>query len=123
MDHPNHCGLNSEGFGQGNYFFSMTGVGPKQLSNVQHIEPHLDKNKALQLMLGEMRIGQRIYNELKEQGRSVTWLAQKLGMERTSLYYTFHQNSIDMELLMRISFHLEHNFLQDVADLCYAHGL
>ena len=74
-------------------------------------------------MLGEMRIGQRIYNELKDQGRSVSWLARQLNMERTSLYYTFHNNSIDLELLLRISFHLNYNFLQDVAEVYKAYGL
>lgn len=123
MNHPNHCGLNSEGFGQGNYFFSMTGVGPKQFNNGQHIESHLEKNKTLQQMLGEMCIGQRIHNELKEQGRSVSWLARQLNMERTSLYYTFHNNSIDLELLLRISAFLGHNFMQDVADVFKAYGL
>lgn len=123
MELQNYRGLNSEGFGQGNCFFSTTSIVPKQLSNVQHVEPHLDKNKALQLMLGEMRIGQRIYNELKDQGRSVSWLARQLNMERTSLYYTFHNNSIDLELLLRISFHLNYNFLQDVAEVYKAYGL
>lgn len=123
MDYPNYCVLNSEDFGRGNCFSPMASVAPKQFNNVQHIEPQLDKNAAIPLMLGEMRIGQRIYDELKEQGRSVSWLARQLGMERTSLYYTFHNNSIDLELLLRISAFLGHNFMQDVADVFKAYGL
>ena len=38
-------------------------------------------------------------------------------MKRTSLYYTFRQNSIDMELLLRISLFLNHISLQDMADV------
>ena len=77
----------------------------------------LSRSEGLQQVIGELRIGQRIHDELKQQGRSVAWLARKLNVERTSLYYTFRQNSIDVELLLRISHYLEHNFLQDVADV------
>ena len=83
----------------------------------------LEKGERLKLAIGELCIGKRIQNELKRQGRTVTWLAQQLCMERTSLYYIFRQNSIDMELLLRISYFLDHNFLQDVADVYKAYGL
>lgn len=77
----------------------------------------LDRNERLKMAVGELRIGQRIHEELKRQGRTVAWLARQLGVERTSLYYTFRQNSIDMELLYRISFFLEHDFFQDIREL------
>ena len=83
----------------------------------------LSEKDRLRKAVEEMRIGQRIHNELKRQGRTVTWLAQQLDMERPSLYYTFRQNSIDMELLMRISFVLNHNFLFDVAGVYSAYSL
>ena len=83
----------------------------------------LDRNERLKLAMNDLRIGQRIHEELKQQGRTVTWLAQQLCMERTSLYYTFRQNSIDVELLLRISAFTNHNFLQDVADVYNAYGL
>ena len=82
-----------------------------------------DRNERLKLAMNDLHIGQRIHEELKRQGRTVTWLAQQLCMERPSLYYTFRQNSIDMELLMRISAFMEHNFLQDVADVFKNYGL
>ena len=82
-----------------------------------------DRSERLKLAINDLRIGQRIHEELKQQGRTTTWLAKQLGMERTSLYYTFRQNSIDMELLMRISAFIGHNFLQDVADVYKAYGL
>ena len=83
----------------------------------------LDRNERLKLAMNDLRIGQRIHAELKQQGRTVTWLAQQLNMERTSLYYTFRQSSIDLELLLRISAFVGHNFLQDVADMYKAYGL
>ena len=82
-----------------------------------------DKTERLKLAINDLQIGKRIHKELKKQGRTTTWLAQQLCMERTSLYYTFHRNSIDMELLMRISAFTNHNFLQDVADVFKAYGL
>ena len=83
----------------------------------------LDRIERLKLAMNDLRIGQRIHEELKQQGRTVTWLAQQLNMERTSLYYTFRQSSIDLELLLRISAFTNHNFLQDVADVYKAYGL
>lgn len=83
----------------------------------------LDKANRMELAIKELQIGKRIQAELKEQGCSVTWLANKLGMERTSLYYTFRQNSIDLEFLMRISSIIGHNFLKDVNDVFIAYGL
>ena len=101
-------------------YFTLPDITPSQEN--QSIQ-QLDKDKRLNLAMNDLRIGQRIYDELKRQGRSVTWLAQQLCMERTSLYYTFRQNSIDVGLLMRISAFVGHNFLQDVADMYKAYGL
>ena len=82
-----------------------------------------DRAERLELAVKDLQIGQRIQSEVKRQGRTVTWLAQQLNMERTSLYYTFRQSSIDLELLLRISSFIGHNFLQDVADVYKAYGL
>lgn len=83
----------------------------------------LDKSKRLKLAIDELQIGQRIQKELKQQGRTVSWLARQLGMERTNLYYIFRQNSIDVKLLLCISFYLNHNFLQDLNEVFKAYGL
>lgn len=83
----------------------------------------IGRSERLKLAIKDLQIGKRIQTELRKQGRSVSWLAKQLGMERTSLYYTFRQNSIDVELLLRISCFMEHNFLQDVADVYKAYGL
>lgn len=101
-------------------FFSYPGG--TQVGTKNNILP-ISKGERLELAIADLQIGQRIQNELKRQGRTVTWLANQLGMERTSLYYTFRQSSINLELLMRISCFLEHNFLQDVVDVFKAYGL
>ena len=97
-------------------------------SNVSRLMPkpgvmQLDGNERLKLAVNDLQIGRRIQNELKRQGRTVTWLASQLGMERASLYYIFRQNSIDMELMLRISFFLQHDFLHDVGSLFRSYGL
>ena len=61
-------------------------------------------------------IGQRIKEELKRQERSVTWLAKKLSCHRTNIYNIFLRDNIDLQLLIRISRILHHNFLKDIAD-------
>ncbi len=83
----------------------------------------MDGSKRLELAIANLQIGKRIQTELKQQGRSVSWLARQLDLERASLYYTFRQNSIDMELLMRISFVLNHNFLLDMAGVYSVYNL
>ena len=50
-----------------------------------------------------MDIGKEIREELRRQGRTVTWLAQHLTLRRATLYDTFKKNSIDTYLLKRIS--------------------
>lgn len=77
----------------------------------------LSKDEKVKMAIEEIHIGQRIHEELKRQGRSVAWLALQLGVKRNSLYYTFQQNSIDLQLLLHISAILSHDFTNDVADI------
>ncbi len=58
-----------------------------------------------------VHIGKLIEEELRKQERSVTWFANKLCYERTNVYSIFKRQSIDTELLVRISRILNHNFL------------
>lgn len=57
-----------------------------------------------------VHIGKLIEAELRKQERSVTWFANKLCYERTNVYSIFKRQSIDTELLVRISHILHHNF-------------
>lgn len=63
-------------------------------------------------------IGELIKEELQRQERSVTWFAKKLCYERTNVYSIFKRESIDTELLMRISHILHRNFFE-----CYTNEL
>lgn len=57
-----------------------------------------------------IHIGQLIKAELERQERSVTWFAKKLYCERTNVYSIFKRESIDTDLLLRISIVLHRNF-------------
>lgn len=57
-----------------------------------------------------VHIGKLIEEELRKQERSVSWFANKLCYERTNVYSIFKRQSIDTELLVRISHILHHNF-------------
>jgi len=55
-------------------------------------------------------IGTLIQQELKNQERTVSWLARKLDCDRTNVYNIFRRQDIDTELLMRISIILHRDF-------------
>lgn len=62
-------------------------------------QPH----KTADNMAEPIHIGHIIQEELRAQGRSVAWLAQKLHTSRMACYRVFHSYSIDTNLLYRIS--------------------
>ena len=94
----------------------------KRRKNCPSTFPSEDAEK-LEQLIRELHVAQMIRDELTAQGRTVVWLAKKLGVGRTSLYYLFSNDSISVELLLRISFYLEHNFMQDVVDVYMKYGL
>nr|WP_237038424.1 XRE family transcriptional regulator [Phocaeicola faecalis] len=57
-----------------------------------------------------IHIGKLIEEELHRQERSVTWFANKLYCDRTNVYKIFKKQSIDTELLLRISQILHKDF-------------
>lgn len=63
-----------------------------------------------------IHIGQLIKEELCKQERSVTWFAQKLCYERTNAYSIFKRQSIDTDLLARISNILHHDFFKHYSE-------
>lgn len=61
-------------------------------------------------------IGKLIKDELKAQQKSVVWLADQLGCNRTNVYKIFNRSSIDTDLLFRISVAMHHNFFKLYTD-------
>lgn len=65
--------------------------------------------------LKTIHLGTMIKKELKAQGRTVSWLARTIHMERSSVYKIFDRNSVDVGLLVRISLVMNHDFFQDIS--------
>ena len=61
-------------------------------------------------MNNEPHIGKFINEELKRQGRSVTWLAGKLNCSRQNVYRMFEQQWIYTDTLMRLCDLLAYDF-------------
>jgi len=57
-----------------------------------------------------INIGSIVRSELKSQRKSVTWLAQQLGVNRMAVYRIFNCVSIDTSMLFRLSVVLHRNF-------------
>lgn len=55
-------------------------------------------------------IGIKIHQVLREQRRSAMWLASQLNCNRVNIYDIFSRQTIDTELLLRISVALEYDF-------------
>lgn len=65
----------------------------------------------------EMHIGHQIKEVFDRQGRRATWFASELNCNRANVYNIFNRENIDVEMLIKISFVLQHNFLRDIAPL------
>ena len=63
-----------------------------------------------QKLTAMINIGKLIHEQVKRQGKSVTWLAQQLNYSRTNLYKIFDKTSIDTDVLLRISQALNYDF-------------
>lgn len=60
-------------------------------------------------------IGELIKEELKRQERSISWFARQLSCDRSNVYRILQKNSIDTNILARISTILNHNFFEDLS--------
>ena len=58
----------------------------------------------------EFHIGNIIRIQLKKDGRSIKWLAEKLYYERANMYRMLNKSYINTDLLLRISKILDHDF-------------
>lgn len=63
----------------------------------------------------EIHIGEMIKAEFRRQGRIVKWLTEQLHCNRSNVYNIFARQNIDVEMLIKLSIALQHNFLTDLA--------
>lgn len=63
-----------------------------------------------------------IHNELKAQGRTITWFANAIHSDRSNVYKMLKRDSIDLALLYKISQLLHHDFFLDYSDLLHSNN-
>lgn len=63
----------------------------------------------------EFHVGSKIKELLKKEGRSEVWLAKSVHCDPGNFNRTLKKESIDIDLLRRISVKLRHNFCADYA--------
>ena len=68
--------------------------------------------KIMPMTQKEIHIGTLIKNKLREDGRSVSWLAKKIHCKRRNIYDIFNRTSIDTAQLMSICKALDTNFFE-----------
>lgn len=67
--------------------------------------------------LRDMHIGKKIQEILRQHPKehTVTWFARQLNCHRVNVYDIFNRQTIDTELLKRISVILDHDFFHDIS--------
>lgn len=69
---------------------------------------------------GSLHIGHLVKSVFDASGLTISEFARRINCERTNVYKIFDRRTIDVELLVKISEILNHNFLTDVIE---HHGL
>ena len=62
-----------------------------------------------------IHVGSLVRSELLRQQKSVSWLAEKLGIQRPNCYRILNAQSLQTELLCRLSFVFRHDFFADLS--------
>lgn len=78
--------------------------------------PRLFCIKAITSFFSMNDIGRIIEEQVRKQGRSVSWLAKQLSCHRTNIYDIFRRNNIDIVLLHRLSVLLDYDFFKELSD-------
>ena len=66
-----------------------------------------------------IKIGELIREQLRDQGKTVVWLARQLSCSRNNVYKIFRSYSISTQALLRISKILNYDFFAVYSDdLC-----
>jgi len=64
-----------------------------------------------------IHLGSMIERELRKQGKSVFWLAKAVNLERSGIYKLFRRKNISVQLLLKISVALRHDFFDDISEI------
>lgn len=64
-----------------------------------------------------IHVGALIHQELTRQNKSISWLADQLGLQRPNCYRIIHAKSMNTDRLFLISQLLHHDFFADYSSL------
>ncbi len=64
-----------------------------------------------------IHIGKLIKQVIEAKGIKVSWLAKMLCCSRSNIYKIYAKENIDVELLIRISRLLDHDFFLDISEI------
>jgi plasmid maintenance system antidote protein VapI len=73
-------------------------------------------------MKEQIHIGGLIKAKMEEDGRSASWLAEKLHCDRSNIYRIYRAHHIDTEQLLDISALLSHDFFSHYSSFLSADG-
>ncbi len=63
-----------------------------------------------------IHLGSLVKQELLKQDKSVFWLSEAIKVERSGIYKLFRRKNISMQLLLKISIALNHDFFEDISE-------
>lgn len=61
----------------------------------------------------QIHVGSLVRAELSRQGKTITWLADQLGVQRTNCYRILYASSLHTVCLEQLSLILKHDFFAD----------
>ena len=68
--------------------------------------------EAMETHGSNIHIGQLIHEQLRNDQRSVGWLAREIHCTRNNVYKIFNKPSLDSDLILKISVAMNYNFFQ-----------
>ena len=84
----------------------------------KHEPPNLVLEKAeTKQPVADLDIGVIIRNDLKAEGRTVVWLAEKIGMCRPNFYYHLRNCDFSLDQLYQISLALNKNYMKPYSEV------
>lgn len=71
-------------------------------------------NSSIKYKERKVHLGELIKEKVNTSGYTITEFAEKIGLSRPAVYQLFNKQSIDTELLVRISLLLKENFVKHI---------
>lgn len=64
----------------------------------------------------DYHVGQSIMTVLKEDGRSISWFAERMNSDRSNMYKILARPHLNSEFILRASRILKHDFFKDISE-------